>query len=171
MRSRRLRHIHACLIMASMIAMAHGEPARADRDPPTVSIAPPERHKIAPRSSGDRKPGLSAGASSGWWWSTAGVATILALAGWASLAGRKFLPKTVANSRGMKVVGRTSLSPKHSVYLLQVGERVLIVGTGPQGAPSLLGELDPREALTKARPATAAPPSTPHIDQSRNRAT
>ncbi len=33
----------------------------------------------------------------------------------------------------MRVVGRTVLSSKHSVYLLEVGERVLIVGTGAQG--------------------------------------
>lgn len=161
---RRIRHIHVCLIVASMIATSHGEAARADRKPPTASIAATERHKIAPRSSDEHKVSTSAGASSGWWWSTAGAASILALAGWASFAGRKFLPKTVANTRGVKVVGRTSLSPKHSVYLLQVGERVLIVGTGPQGAPSLLGELNTRDELTKAQPTTAAPTSVNRFD-------
>jgi len=40
------------------------------------------------------------------------------------------------------VVSRTSLSPKHSVYVLRIGRRVLLVGTGPQGAPSLITELD-----------------------------
>jgi flagellar protein FliO/FliZ len=39
------------------------------------------------------------------------------------------------------VVGRTSLSPRHTVYLLKAGDRVLIVGTGPQGSPTLLGEM------------------------------
>ena len=42
----------------------------------------------------------------------------------------------------MQVVGRVSLSPKHSVYLLRIGRRVLLVGAGPQGAPSLIAELD-----------------------------
>jgi flagellar biogenesis protein FliO len=47
----------------------------------------------------------------------------------------------------LRVVGRTSLSPRHTVYLLGVGDRILIVGTGPQGAPSLLGALTDAEAL------------------------
>ncbi len=35
-----------------------------------------------------------------------------------------------------------SLSPKHAVYLLRVGRRVLVVGAGPQGPPALITELD-----------------------------
>ncbi len=40
-----------------------------------------------------------------------------------------------------------SLSPKHSVYLLRVGRRVLVVGAGPQGPPALIAELadEPQE--------------------------
>jgi flagellar protein FliO/FliZ len=49
---------------------------------------------------------------------------------------------------GLRVLGRTALTPKHSVYLLKAGDRVLIVGTGPQGAPSLLGEMDPETGPT-----------------------
>jgi flagellar biogenesis protein FliO len=67
-----------------------------------------------------------------------GIALALAVFGGVSLASRRFLP-----GRGtgpLQVVGRTSLSPKHTVYLLRAGDRVLIVGTGSQGAPSLLGE-------------------------------
>ena len=136
----------------SILAISLGFEARAEEKPPVVAISTPQRHKIAPRSTLDRKADSSPAVSGGWWWSTAGAASILALAGWASLAGRKFLPKTAVAASGVKVVGRTSLSPKHSVYLLRVGSRVLIVGTGPQGAPSLLGELDPSDAPTKARP-------------------
>ena len=79
-----------------------------------------------------------------WWLGSAGVALVLAAGGWASLAARKYLPGSVTVSQtGLRVIGRTSLSPKHTVYLLKAGDRVLIVGTGPQGAPSLLGEMDP----------------------------
>ena len=53
----------------------------------------------------------------------------------------------------LRVVGRTSLSPKHSVYLLRVGDRVLIVGTGPQGPPSLLGEVTDPAELARLAPA------------------
>lgn len=77
----------------------------------------------------------------------------LALCGGISLAMRRgWAP---AHPVGLlRVVGRTSLSPRHTVHLLSVGDRVLIVGTGPQGAPSLLGELtdlDDQRQLTRRR--------------------
>jgi flagellar protein FliO/FliZ len=64
----------------------------------------------------------------------------LAVCGGIIAAGRRFLPQGAGV--GMQVVGRVSLSPKHSVYLLRVGRRVLLVGAGPQGSPSLISELD-----------------------------
>jgi hypothetical protein len=39
------------------------------------------------------------------------------------------------------VVGRVSLSPKHSIFLVRAGRRTLLIGAGAQGAPTLLGEL------------------------------
>ncbi len=70
----------------------------------------------------------------------AGITLVLAVCGGIVAAGRRFLPQGAAG--GLQVVGRVSLSPKHSVYLLRVGRRVLLVGAGPQGAPSLISELD-----------------------------
>jgi hypothetical protein len=58
------------------------------------------------------------------------------------------------------VVGRVSLSPRHSIFLVRAGERVLLIGTGNQGAPSLLGELTEAEhVLDPADP--AGRPSSP----------
>ena len=57
------------------------------------------------------------------------------------------------------MVGRTSLSPKQTVYLLRVGDRVLIVGAGPQGPPSLLGELTDPAELRRFAPRPATPPA------------
>lgn len=93
--------------------------------------------------------------STGWW--AGGVGVVAALAGFGGLG---LVSKRLglvpgghaAAPGGLKVIGRTSLSPRHSVYLLQAGDRVLIVGTGSQGAPSLLGELDPA-----VKPRTASP--------------
>jgi flagellar biogenesis protein FliO len=72
---------------------------------------------------------------------TAGIALALAAFGGMSVAARKFLPQS--ESGPLRVLGRTSLSPKHAVYLLKAGDKVLIVGTGPQGPPTLLGEMPP----------------------------
>jgi flagellar biogenesis protein FliO len=75
---------------------------------------------------------------------TAGIALALAAFGGMSIAARKFLPQS--ESGPVRVLGRTSLSPKHAVYLLKAGDKVLIVGTGPQGSPTLLGEMPPESA-------------------------
>jgi len=75
-----------------------------------------------------------------WWLGMGGMALALAICGAIIIAARRFSPR-VANG-AIQVVGRVSLSPKHTVYLLRVGQRVLLVGAGPQGAPALLGELD-----------------------------
>jgi len=75
-------------------------------------------------------------------WSLAiiGITLALAVSGGIIAAGRRFLPQGVGG--GVKVIGRVSLSPKHSVYLLEVGRRRLLVGAGPQGAPALISELE-----------------------------
>jgi hypothetical protein len=70
----------------------------------------------------------------------AGLAVLLAIGGGIAAAARRFAP---ANGAGaLQVISRVGLSPKHTVYLLRAGGRVLLVGTGPQGAPSLISELD-----------------------------
>jgi flagellar biogenesis protein FliO len=55
------------------------------------------------------------------------------------LAARKPWPRD--NAGLLRVVGRVPLSPRHSIYLVRAGERTLLIGTGAQGAPTLLGEL------------------------------
>jgi hypothetical protein len=82
------------------------------------------------------------------------VALALAAVGWVSVASRRYLPSAGGAPAALRVVGRTNLSPRHTVYLLDIGERVLIVGTGPQGAPSLLGELT--DLAERARAVEAA---------------
>jgi flagellar biogenesis protein FliO len=87
----------------------------------------------------------------GFWLSTAGVAVVLAAFGAVSLGAKKLRPG--ADSGPLKVVGRASLSSRHTVYLLRAGDRVLIVGAGNQGPPTLLGELSGADvAATSARP-------------------
>ena len=80
------------------------------------------------------------GGSEGWWSGWAGITLALAVCGGLVTVARRFRPAGVTGS--VDVVGRVSLSPRHSVYLLRVGRRVLLVGTGPQGPPALISELD-----------------------------
>jgi flagellar biogenesis protein FliO len=69
------------------------------------------------------------------------LTALLAIVGVGIVLGNRLKP---AGASGvLRVVGRAHLTGRHSVYLLRAGERTLILGVGPQGAPSLLGELDP----------------------------
>jgi flagellar protein FliO/FliZ len=74
------------------------------------------------------------------WWGMVGITLALAVCGGVYAVCRRFLPRSAAGA--VCVVSRVSLSPKHSVYMLRIGHRLLLVGTGPQGAPSLIAELD-----------------------------
>jgi len=70
----------------------------------------------------------------------AAMALALAIVGATGIVARRILPR--AANGAIQVIGRVSLSPKHTVYLLRVGQRVFLLGAGSQGAPTLLGELD-----------------------------
>jgi len=69
----------------------------------------------------------------------AGITLALAICGGVVAVARRFSSQVAAGE--IRVVSRVSLSPKHTVYLLRVGRRALLVGAGPQGAPSLISEL------------------------------
>jgi hypothetical protein len=114
-------------------------PARAD-----TPATPIERSKPGDRSAlknfltgsrSNRPEGLDTSR-----WGMAGITLALAVCGGIYAACRRFLPQDAAGA--VQVVSRVSLSPKHSVYILRIGRRVLLVGAGPQGAPSLIAELD-----------------------------
>ena len=101
-----------------------------------VALAATDRHPITHHEAASP----AASSSAGFWLGAGGIAVVLAVFGAVSLLAKKARPR---DSADLRVVGRASLSPRHAVYLLRVGDRTLIVGTGGQGAPSLLGELAP----------------------------
>jgi hypothetical protein len=165
----------AAAVLALVAALAPEWPsrvrARADEVPPAAAPRRPFPTRQDVAAGTQRNPSHPGDTSSGGWWlGTTAVALALAACGWASVAAKRYRPGRVAGAAGLRVVGRTSLSPRHTVYLLQAGDRVLIVGTGPQGAPSLLGELDadamplPAQPSDRAAPFDDAPPSPRRLD-------
>jgi flagellar biogenesis protein FliO len=132
----------ATAILASILPRASSAPSEwparveANNNKGRASAARPASSPWLSRLS--RKP-PGAGSDS-WWLIMGGMALALAVWGGVTILSRRFAPRGASGA--FQVVGRVSLSPKHTVYLLRVGQRVLLVGTGPQGAPSLLGELD-----------------------------
>ena len=99
---------------------------------------------------------------SGWWLGPVGIAAALAVVGGLSLASKRFGWNLgmVREVGPLRVVGQTRLSPKQSVYLLRVGDRVLIVGTGPGGPPSPLGEVTDPSELARLIPPRSNPSGT-----------
>lgn len=116
---------------ASVPAIAAVEESQKTDDRPRTS------RLLLPRRSSSAG---QAGGSDAWYVGMASIAVLLAAAGGIAFAARRFTPRPGAGA--LHVVSRVSLSPKHTVYLLRAGGRVLLVGTGPQGAPSLISELD-----------------------------
>lgn len=82
--------------------------------------------------------------SQGWWLGTGAALLVLAGAGALCLAARGKAAGSTASR--LQVLGRVHLPPRHALFLVRAGRRTLLIGTGPQGAPSLLGELDDDEA-------------------------
>lgn len=76
---------------------------------------------------------------SGWSWPT-GLALVAAAGGLVAVAARRRGNRSTEFA--VEIVGRAALSPRHSVHLLRVGRRVLLVGSGPQGPPALIAELE-----------------------------
>lgn len=85
------------------------------------------------------------------WFSTMGIVAVLAVLGGGGLAAKRWKLLPGVESGPVEILGRTHLTPKHAVYVVRAGGRTLLIGTGPQGAPSLLSEL-PDSAGTRLAP-------------------
>jgi hypothetical protein len=124
---------------AATSAGASGAPGQAGSGTASPShagaarLAPPAW--LARDTNRARPPGIEAG-----WPGLACAALILAACGGVAAWARRFAPRTASGA--VQLVGRLSLSPRHTVYLLRVGNRVLLVGAGPGGPPALISELD-----------------------------
>ncbi len=93
----------------------------------------------------------------GWWMGSTAIALALAICGATYAAARRYWPQ---NSTGMvRVIGRVSLSPRQSIFLVRAGRRVILIGAGGQGAPTLLGELSESEQTDDQYETTDPEPS------------
>ncbi|MDG3002514.1 flagellar biosynthetic protein FliO [Paludisphaera mucosa] len=138
------------LILALMLATA---PAVRAQD------AAPDSKTARPTLASKRARTSFAPVSQSWWLGTAFMILVLGVAGAVCIAAKH---QGAGNSPvKLQVVGRVALPPKHAVFAVKAGGRTLLIGTGPQGAPSLLGELEDDEpdatTSTLARVDAAAP--------------
>lgn len=145
------------LSIALLLATAPAVPAE-EAQASAADAARPARETLASRKSR----ATLAPASQAWWLGTAVMILTLGGAGAICIAARR---RTEAGATiRLQVVGRVALPPKHAVFAVKVGGRTLLIGVGPQGAPSLVGELDPEdEAAVESykAPSTHRPIHTP----------
>jgi flagellar protein FliO/FliZ len=143
-RSRRRRAMRAGVAFAVVLALGFAADAlvlvstRARAQGASAPTTPelPRRSVFAGSLSRAARPG----GSDAWAMAMVGITLVLAVCGGIIAAMNKLRPQRAG--AGMQVVGRVGLSPKHAVYMLRVGRRTLLVGVGPQGAPSLISELE-----------------------------
>ena len=134
---RRDRTLGSVVVLALLLTgtAAPGQEA----DPAPIRVPPPSSQPARAGAAGASRVGLGLPHSSGWWFGTSGIALVLAVCGTVCALARRYRPQ---DSHGLlRVVGRVSLSPRHSIFMVRAGRRMLLVGTGNQGAPTLLGEL------------------------------
>lgn len=51
----------------------------------------------------------------------------------------------LGSGKRVKVLERVPLDGRRALYLVQIGDRVLLIGAGDSAAPAVLAELDPDE--------------------------
>lgn len=85
--------------------------------------------------------------------------TILALAAVCVLAwvllrwgARRGMGLGVSRGR-VRVLERVALDPRRALYLVRVGDKVLLIGAGDGAAPAVLAELDPADLPPEAESA------------------
>lgn len=136
--------VPALLLAATLAASAQDASAPAD------DAAKASRPTVASKRA--RASSLATG-SQGWWLGTAFMLLVLGGAGVVCIAARR--QGAGGPSIKLQVVGRVALPPKHAVFAVRAGGRTLLIGAGPQGAPTLLGELEDE-------PVEDAPPPASH---------
>ena len=63
-----------------------------------------------------------------------------------------------AHSGQVRLLEKTSLDPRRTLYLIEVGERVLLLGSGERDTLSVLAEIDPGTL-----PTAPARPTAPRV--------
>ena len=124
-------------LLMALLLLAGSDLVRAG-DPHPLSIQPPTSRFPTSRSDAESRAPVSS--TSSWWLLPLGL--VLAAGAWGgiSLSTRKNLPARKSPA-SLELLGRVSVGPRQSVCLVRVADQVLILGTGPQGPPTLLGEL------------------------------
>lgn len=122
-----------------------GGTAKAARE--RAELAPPARTAFPARPTTQGEPNRPAAATGNWWTPLASLGLVLGLI----VAGARLLRGYVAGSQPrlspevLQVLGSSQIEPKLTLHVVRWGSRLLLVGSGPQGARSLAEVSDAQE--------------------------
>ena len=72
----------------------------------------------------------------------------------------------VGRGKVIDVVARTNLAPKHQLYLIRLGQRLVLVGAGPEDLAALAEVTDPQEVSSLIEAASPRSPGRAGSDRS-----
>jgi flagellar biogenesis protein FliO len=132
--------IHACASVAS---------AQVPKPSTTQSVSV-ENDKVG----GDRPDSSSSDSYGAWGQLLLAMVIVVGLIvglGW--LLKRLSGGKALHNAGALKLIARANLSAKHQMFLVRMGNRMVLIGAGPQGLSTLSEITDPAEAADLLRAA------------------
>jgi len=158
--------MEAAIILLSLLPASAGEsnqPARLTglAPPPAAESAVSVEDRPLARSAAVTGPESKAvrpaspGTSGSLWRGLAALAAVLGLIGTMALVLRRLVPRVRRYSSGLvEILARTYFSSKHSVVLVRVGERAVLVGVSPDHVSRILSIDDPVEVARLASQAS-----------------
>lgn len=112
-------------------------------------LIPPRSSEKSPKSgaSGGRTTQGPRTAASGWWSTLGGLTAVVALILISAKLVRRKMPGATAALPGnvVQVLGRKSLDYRHTIHLVRIGSRLLILGSSQEGLRTLSEITDPVE--------------------------
>lgn len=142
---------------------APAPPSREEVSPPATAVDPtrvvPGHAGAAPRTLTRTARNFETHTATPWYGTGLGALTIvLVIIGGAAWALRRWVPAArVQDSNLFRVIGRTALTPKHSVALVSVGRRLILVGLCGDRI-STLGEISDAAEVAELMTRSSAPP-------------
>ncbi|MBN1943063.1 MAG: flagellar biosynthetic protein FliO [Phycisphaerae bacterium] len=144
------RRLAGGILLLVLAAMVFGAPVKASAQPDTQpAAATAEDEKLPPPK--ETSPSDSYGAWGRLLLAMAMVVVLIVALGW--LVKKMGGGGKLAGRGPLHVAARADLSPKHQVFLVRMGGRLLLIGAGPQGLTRLSEITDASEAAELLRAA------------------
>jgi len=142
----KIRRNACCALLLLSLPAMHTSILRADAQDTAQSVTQPassvEDGKLGGTS--DDSPSSSFGAWGQLLLAMAIVIAMIVALGW--LVKRLSGGGTRQNAGVLRLIARTNLSPKHQMFLVRMGNRLVLIGAGPQGLATLSEITDAAEA-------------------------